>query len=175
MREQVREVLELPLGELVMLAGPDAAGLKREAHEDQWAVPDGDRDALERWGVPRRAGYSLVSDTSQSAILREDQDGRQYYRLGEWMDFEVVAYSPSGEVWGKPLTSWHSDEYLINSTLAGYVDATWRYHYLYPIFTSEESNDYFSCVLEFFDRIAECDPRVREYRHSLWHYVLLTV
>ncbi|MFJ9776715.1 SUKH-4 family immunity protein [Kitasatospora sp. NPDC101157] len=171
MRERIREVLGRPLSELVVpgdrAAAEDPSALRR------WAVAAHDREALERWGLPVAEECGLVSNIHEGERPEELADGRRYYGLGLWLDVEVAAAIPSGQVWGVPLTSWRPSARFINSSISVYVDAAWRWYWVLGIVNSEDSVERWSCLRDFFGFIADRDPGVAQ-RRCLWHEVLLS-
>lgn len=172
MRERTREILNQPLGEVVVSA--DQAMAADLTLLDQWSVPPGDRKALAQWGLPLLEDYRLVANLQEEVEPAETDDGRRYYSLGTWLDFEVVAASPSGEVWGIPLTNWRPASYFINSSITGFIESAWRWYRISRVVNAEDSVERYGCLRDFFDFIATHDPTVTERQDSLWREVLLS-
>lgn len=171
MRERTRGILNQPLREVVILA--DQAMAADLTLLDQWSVPPGDRKALAQWGLPLLEDYRLVANLQEEVEPVETDDGRRYYGLGAWLDFEVVAASPSGEVWGIPLINWRPASYFINSSIAGFIESAWRWYWISRVVNAEDSVERYGCLRDFFDFIAAHDPSVAERQDSLWREVLL--
>ncbi|MFG2908966.1 SUKH-4 family immunity protein [Kitasatospora sp. NPDC048286] len=173
MRDRTREILALPLDRVV--ASADQEMVKDTTALDKWVVPRPDLKALREWGLPLLEDYHLVSHIHEGGQPEELDDGRKYYSLGTFTNFEVVAASPSGEVWGLPLIDWFPVDYFINSSIAGYIESSWRWYRISQIVYAEDSIERHACLQDFFDFIAMHDPKVASSQKSLWHMILLTV
>lgn len=171
MLERTREILNQPLGVVVVSA--DQATAADLTVMNQWSVPPGDRKALAQWGLPLLEDYRLVANIQEEIAPTETDDGRKFYSLGTWLDFEVVAASPSGEVWGLPLTDWRPAGYFINSSIAGFVESAWRWYRISRVVNSEDSVERYECLRVFFDFISARDIKVVAHRNSLWREVLM--
>lgn len=170
--DRTREILEQPLGMVVVPA--DQAMSTDLAALDRWSVPSSDRKALAQWGLPILEQYELVANIQEEATPVENESGWKYYSLGAWINFEITAASPSGEVWGVPLTNWDRTDYFINSSIANFIEMAWRWYQISTVVNSEDSVDCYACLHHLFDFIVARDPRVASSDNSLWREILLS-
>ncbi|MFE3876701.1 SUKH-4 family immunity protein [Kitasatospora sp. NPDC059146] len=171
MRDRAREILARPQAELVVPT--DRTAVEDPLALNRWLVPARDRAALERWGLPLIERYGLVSNIHAGERPDELEDGRGYYGLGIWLDLELAAAVPSGQVWGIPLTQWRQSDVFVNSSISGLIDSAWRWYWISGIINSADSIDRYACLRDLFEFIVKRDADVAAQRHSLWREVLL--
>lgn len=165
----VAEVLRRPLADLVAPADQALPDLTVLA---EWEIPEADRLALARWGLPiiERIGFdSRISRDASPARAK----GCAYFSLGSWIGLEIVAIRPSGEVWGFSNNDRYRDDYYINASIVLFVDFAWRWYWVSQIEDDDFENDYYESRQLFLDFISAADSNVKEQRHSLWRAVVI--
>lgn len=153
-QSEVLAVLTMDLADLVR---PEARVSTDQAAQT-WRLPESDRDALRRWGLPKEPVYAdpqSEPDPTLTAHPTDDHErhlvppGTGLYRIGWWdnvgMERVIGVVPESGRVCAlreRPLTTdqlpvgvrpFYPDLYspavqLVNSSVASYVEISWRWH-----------------------------------------------
>jgi hypothetical protein len=149
-RAEVHRLLDADLPELT---GGGALSVLPPASVSDWNLPDGDRAALQTFGLPPQRDDGLFSVYGQfEPAARTDglPDAQPYYVLGRFGISTIAARLGSGTVVAIPkysaeeihpqLRQTHGPFIAVeemNSTVTALVALSWRYYRLVPIIASQ--------------------------------------
>lgn len=118
----VRQLLEAPLSDVV---DPEIA-TRPDGVVESWTVPAPGRETLIRHGLPSLPEKLFQPRLQRTSVPEVEYDGDLYYRIGDLGRSGVVgALDDSSEV--HVVFAQRRRRQVLNSTLAGFVDAIWRW------------------------------------------------
>ncbi|MGW3936867.1 SUKH-4 family immunity protein [Streptomyces phaeochromogenes] len=168
-REAAARALSAPLDLLVVAVDQYPVGVEGV---NKWILPESDRMALIRWGLPMMEDFRLVVNLQEGVSPELDVRGRKFYSLGLFAEHEVGSCVGSGEVWG-----FNPDENLpdsfVNSSVAYFVETAWRWYWVYkevrPLRFDIEQYDLLDDFIDFSVRL---DPQVGSAVSSMWRGII---
>jgi hypothetical protein len=179
--QDVRRILTAGLDELVDVS---IASMGMPLTVNQWAIPDEHRAAVMTYGVsiePDPDGVQLHGDVQEAADPEVSVAGSQGYRLGYHWWRTLAAMAPSGEVWA--VSSPTDDHYSrdtavrrVNSSVTGFIEVSWRWHALRPLFYKLTGHEAFYEAAEWYlARLPEIDEALAdEKNYPWWRGLILT-
>ncbi|GAA2535157.1 SUKH-4 family immunity protein [Winogradskya humida] len=177
----VRRVLAATLDEIV---GESAASRGDSNVVGQWDIRSDGRDSLVSFGIPigqdDPEGVHFQGAVQESADPEVSVSGRQGYRLGTDSGWTLAAMAPSGEVWAiqKPEQANQSADpriFMVNSSVTGFVDLSWRWQAVRPLLSKLGYRDsFFEAAELYLARLPDIDEALADKeRYSWWRGMVL--
>ncbi|MFI5569248.1 SUKH-4 family immunity protein [Streptomyces sp. NPDC051740] len=148
-RAEVDRILAAPLDELRRCSG---APVRPSPQVADWILPAQGRRHLQVFGLPPARNDDLlgiVGSLQESETPEPGRDGRPVYRIGSYGSARIAAVEGTGEVLLIPADSQvHPDlahlhpagllPTTANSTMVGFVECAWRWHWILPLLAAEQ-------------------------------------
>ena len=178
--ENVRQILEADIDELVDLS---VASMGDAKFVSKWLIADEDKVALVSRGISievDRYDVQLRGSIQTSTDPEVNISGMQGYRIGYQRRWTLAATSPNSNVQAvttRIASDGSSDVRVarINSSVAAFVDLSWRWHAMRPALLEDSYSDAFWEAAELFlARLPEFDEALAdEDRYSWWRGLIL--
>jgi hypothetical protein len=179
--KDVRRILAATLDEIVELP---VASVGDPRVVNQWLMRDECKAALVAYGVSIERDHhddvQLRGSVQESMEPEIPVSGAYGYRLGHHFGWTLAAMPPVGEVWAvdsSPSTGQLADNEIIrvNSSVAAFVDLSWRWHALRPaLLRLSDSDEFFEAAEIFLACLPEIDGALAdEERYPWWRSLIL--
>jgi hypothetical protein len=140
----------------------------------EWHLPEDDRDALVRWGIPTfdddgsRPPVQLVGEVQESVTPEINERDVVAYRLGTYWGRKIGALTGSGTIVGVPQDASRNVS-KINSAVRFFVEIAWRWKCAREILLiTDDYEKLYSRLGRFQQFVHGLDPVVRENPEYDW-------
>jgi SUKH-4 immunity protein len=175
----VGELFEISLSaSLDTLVVPDIQVRADPAQVVSWDLPDADRHALTRWGLPRLVDTRFVPIALWGSPSKVSHDGPPVYPLGELPNLLIGAVVGTGQVLGlrseivlpPVFQATLPPVVYVNSSVILFVEWTWRWFWAHRALVAMPSDDATHARLDcLWERIRAADPAADgDSSASLW-------